>query len=103
MAVLVTLLAITIVSVLAVCVLETSAVEATIAANHTASQQALYTADAGLERALVDLLDAPDWDAVLAGANPSGFSDAGSGMLPDGRPADVPALTRAVQAESDSF
>lgn len=102
-ALLITLLTITMISALAVCVLDTSMTETAIAANYAASQQALYTADAGIERALADLLDVPDWNSVLAGLSSSGFVDNGGGILPDGRPADVAARTRAVQAESDTF
>jgi hypothetical protein len=49
---------------------------------------ALFAAEAGLERALPDLLRAPDWDAVLEGRTRSGFADGPPGgvrRLPDGR------------------
>jgi len=58
------------------------------AANGQRADAALYAAEAGLERALPDLLQAPDWDAVLDGRARSGFVDgsaAGVRTLPDGR------------------
>jgi len=57
------------------------------AGNQRRATAALYAAEAGLERALPDLLRAPDWDVVLDGRVLSGFTDgppAGTRVLPDG-------------------
>jgi hypothetical protein len=58
------------------------------ASSERRARGALFAAEAGLERALPDLLHAPDWDAVLDGRVRSGFTDgppAGVRLLPDGR------------------
>jgi hypothetical protein len=58
------------------------------AGNERRANAALYAAEAGLERALPDLLRAPDWDAVLDGRVRCGFADGppgGTRGLTDGR------------------
>ena len=65
------------------------AISHTLAAgNDRRASAALYAAEAGIERALPDLLHAPDWDAVLDGRVRSGFVDGAPGgarRLPFGR------------------
>ncbi|HSK10445.1 MAG TPA: pilus assembly PilX N-terminal domain-containing protein [Vicinamibacterales bacterium] len=57
------------------------------AGNVRAGREVFYAADAGLERALLDLQRVPDWDLVLSGAVTSGFADgppSGPRTLPGG-------------------
>ena len=53
----------------------TTTSESMIARNFRAAGEGRYAADAAIERALVDLAAAPDWNAVLAGGRPSTFVD----------------------------
>jgi hypothetical protein len=58
------------------------------AGNQRRATAALLAAEAGVERALPDLLRAPDWDSVLDGRVRSGLTDGPGGgvrRLPDGR------------------
>ena len=61
--------------------------ETMIAGNFRDGQEALYAADAGVERVMDDLLTVPDWNNSLSGAIRSGFVDgspSGTRTLPDG-------------------
>src|SRR5688572_27806731 len=49
--------------------------ETMIAANHRNSQEAVYAADAVVERVVQDLLMVPRWNDVLAGTVQSSFID----------------------------
>jgi hypothetical protein len=69
-----------------------SATESMAGANLRRANAALYAAEAGIERALPDLVRAPDWDEVLGGRVRSGFTDGppeGARVLPDGRLIDL--------------
>ena len=52
-----------------------SSSEVAIAANFRASHEALYAADAVVERTIADLKAAPDWTAVLNGTAQATFVD----------------------------
>jgi hypothetical protein len=72
----------------------TTTIEVGIAANHRDGVQALHAADAALERAMADLAATADWNAVLAGAVRSRFSDGGGvDTLPDGSELNVEGET----------
>jgi len=61
--------------------------ETMIASNYNNSQEALYAAEAGLERATEDVLTVPNWNTILAGQSRSAFIDgppAGTRALPGG-------------------
>ena len=60
--------------------------ETRIASNFRNSSEALYAADAGLERSVDDLLTIPDWNAMLSGTATSAFIDGAPGdrVLADG-------------------
>ena len=61
--------------------------ETMIAANHRNSQEAVYAADAVVERIVQDLLMVPRWNDVLAGTTQSSFIDGAmtsSKTLPNG-------------------
>jgi hypothetical protein len=49
--------------------------ETAIANNYRNSQEALYAADAAVERVVQDLLMVPRWNDILAGSTQSGFID----------------------------
>ena len=60
--------------------------EKKIANNFRGSSEALYAADAGLERSLDDLLTIADWNTLLSGSSTSAFIDGAPGdrSLADG-------------------
>jgi Tfp pilus assembly protein PilX len=102
-ALLVTLMAMLLLSVLGAALLLTTATETAIAANYLDGTEAAYAADAGIERAMQDLQALPDWSGVLGTADGvraalmSGF--AGGTLHPllgDGRPLDVVRVTAAL-------
>jgi hypothetical protein len=67
-----------------------------IAGNFRNGQEALYAADAGLERSMQDLLTVPDWNTILAGGTTSAFIDgpaSGTRSLPDGSVLDLTQAT----------
>ena len=77
--------------------------ESAIAANYRAGNQTLYAADAAVERALADILTAPNWNDILNGATRSGFVDTTlRPTLPSNLALDLIALTAAMQATSDA-
>jgi hypothetical protein len=79
-------------SALGIALLLTTSSETLIAHNYRDGQEALYAADAGLERAMQDLLTVPDWNTILTGATTSAFIDgAPSGVrnLPGGGTLDL--------------
>jgi hypothetical protein len=66
--------------------------ETLIASNFQRSSEALYAADAAVERALTELLSAPGWNAVLTGASRSTFVDgapSGTRVLSDASTIDL--------------
>ena len=76
-------------------------------ANHRASQQGLYAADAGLERAIGELRRLSSWQLVPVPGGGSASSDFNDGALAprlsDGRILDLARLTTERQIESDLF
>jgi hypothetical protein len=70
--------------------------ETMIAANYRDAQECMYAAEAAIERALVDLRLAADWNLLLAGASRSNFVDgapAGPRAWPGGPRIDLTTLT----------
>ena len=63
-----------------------TATETKIANNFRNSSEALYAADAGLERSMADLLTIQNWDLMLNGTATSAFIDGppGDRVLADG-------------------
>jgi Tfp pilus assembly protein PilX len=78
--------------------------ETRIAANFRDGQEALYAADAGLERAAQDLPTLSHWNDVLNGSVRSGFTDGTTmvSMPGGGDTLDLQRLTQALQAETDA-
>lgn len=82
-----------------------SRTETAIASNYRNSHEALYAADAAVERVIQDLLMVPRWDDVLAGVVKSGFvhgSDSAPTTLPGGGRLTLTAATTQLQSESDT-
>lgn len=64
-----------------------AAYDALASANVRAARSVFYAAEAGFERAVLDLPRVPDWDLILSGAVTSGFRDgtpAGAREVPGG-------------------
>jgi len=77
--------------------------ERTVASNYRAGNEALYAADAAVERVMQDVLLVPQWNDILSGAVKSSFVDTTlTPTMPSGWPADLTALTAEVQAQSDA-
>lgn len=101
-ALIITLLATMLLTALGLALVLTTTTETMITANYRVAQEALYAADAGLERSIQDLLRVSSWNSVLAGATKSGFIDNGASVMPDGTQANIVALTTNLQADSDA-
>jgi hypothetical protein len=74
----------------------TTTSETIIASNYRDNSEALYAADAGVERVMQDLLTIPDWNRILTGIEQSAFVDGAPGgtrALPDGSTIDLTAAT----------
>lgn len=94
-AMIIAMMAVLLMSALGIALVLTTTTETRIAGNFRDGHEALYAADAAVERVMQDLLTVPDWNTVLSGANTSAFIDgpaAGPRTLPNG---DVIDLTEA--------
>jgi hypothetical protein len=80
---------------LGIALILTTSTETMLAANYGSGQEALYAADAAMERAMLEIPGVTDFDALLSGSIKSTFIDgaAGSRDLPDGSRMDLVALT----------
>ena len=81
---------------LGVGLLMTTTTETMISNNFRDSGEAMYAADAGIERVMQDLLTVPDWNRILAGQVQSAFVDGapiGPRTLPDGTTIDLGIAT----------
>ena len=74
-ALIVSLMAMLLLSALGLALVMTTMTETKIAGNYTASQEAMYAADAAIERAMQDVLTVADWNSMLAGTVKSAFVD----------------------------
>jgi hypothetical protein len=86
-------------ALLMICITETK-----ISAHYRLSVEALYGADAAIERAIVDLRALPNWDNALSGVVTSSFTDgppAGTRQLP-GRTIDLTVLTNNLRCGKPS-
>jgi hypothetical protein len=81
MAILLTLMALVLMSLLSGALIVTTSTESAIAANFRSAQEGLYAADAALERAIDDLAAASDWNAILEGSTRSEFVDGPPGGI----------------------
>ena len=101
-ALIIAMMATMLLSALGMALVLTTSTETLIGTNHRASRQVQYAADAGLERALNDLLVAWNWDVVTAGTVKSSFIDTAPRVLPDGSNVDLAAYTANLQADTDA-
>ena len=87
MAVIIALMAMMLMTALGMSLVLTTTSETMISGNFRSGGEALYAADAILERSMDDLLTIPDWNKLLDGSMQSGFIDgppSGDRTLPDG-------------------
>jgi type IV pilus assembly PilX-like protein len=95
-AMIIAIMAILLMSALGTALVLTTTTETNIAGNFRNSSEALFAADAGLERAMEDVLTVPDWNKLLDGSTQSAFVDgppSGARTLQDGSTID---LTQAI-------
>ena len=74
-ALIVSLMAMLLLSALGLALMLTTTTETKIAGNFTGSKEAMYAADAAIERAVQDVLTVADWNAMLDGSARSAFVD----------------------------
>lgn len=74
-ALIIALMSMMLLTALGAAVVMVSRTETAIANNYKNSQEALYAADAAIERVVQDLLMVPRWNDILAGTAQSGFND----------------------------
>jgi hypothetical protein len=74
-ALIIALMSMMLLTALGAAVIMVSNTETMISSNHRNSQEAIYAADAVVERVVQDLLMVPRWNDVLAGTVQSGFID----------------------------
>ena len=86
-AMIVALMAMTMMIALGTALMLTTTTESRIVTNYRNNSESLYAADAGLERALDDMLTIPDWNTLLNGTSKSALVDGpptGTRTLVDG-------------------
>lgn len=86
-ALIVALMSLLLLTALGMALMLTTSTETMIANNFSTGQEGLYVADAGIERAMQDVLTVPDWNSILAGNTQSAFIDgppSGDRVLPGG-------------------
>jgi len=104
-ALVITLMALSLLLALGVTLALTTDTEIRIAANYRDGVEALYAADAGVERAIQDLATTPDWDSVLNGTVTASFNDGppnGLRILADGATIDLTQATNVVRCGKDA-
>jgi hypothetical protein len=74
-AMIIALMSMMLLTALGAAVVMVSRTETAIANNYRTSQEALYAADAAVERVVQDLLMVPRWNDILAGSSQSSFID----------------------------
>jgi hypothetical protein len=95
-ALIVSLMAMMLLMALGMALVMTTTTETRIAANYAEGTEALYAADAAVERVMDDILTVPDWDDILGGTRQSAFIDGSAGgtrVLPDGTQLDLDKAT----------
>ena len=86
-ALVVALMSLMLLTALGVALVLTTSTETMITANFTNAEEGLYAADAGVERAMQDILTVANWNTILAGGATSAFIDGTAGgtrSLPGG-------------------
>lgn len=96
MALIIALMSTLLLTALGAALVMTTITETMITTNYRDSGEAMYAADAGIERVMQDLLTVPDWNSILQGNVQSSFIDgapSGTRTLPDGTTLDLGAAT----------
>jgi hypothetical protein len=103
-ALIVALLSMMLMMALGTALILTTTTESKITRNFQNGIEAGYAADAGLERAMDDLLTVPDWNTLLTGATTSAFVDGGVGTraLADGSQLDLVQLLNMANCSKTS-
>ena len=104
-ALIVALMSMLLLTALGIGLVMTTSTETMITNNYRDSGEALYAADAGVERVMQDLLTVPDWNRIISGQVQSAFVDGpptGTRTLPDGSVIDLGALTNMVNCAKTS-
>jgi hypothetical protein len=104
-ALIIALLAMMLLTALGAATIMVSRTETAIANNYRNSQEALYAADAAVERVIQDLLMVPRWNDILAGTVQSGFIDGAETaqkVLPGGGKITLTSATTQLQAATDA-
>jgi hypothetical protein len=99
-ALIIALMATTLMMALGIALLMTTMTEGKIAANYRDGTEALYAADAAVERVMQDILTVPNWDNILNGTVSSAFIDgpaSGQRTLPDGSKLDLTEATNLLR------
>jgi hypothetical protein len=95
-ALLIALMSTLLLTALGLALVMTTMTETMISANYRDGGEAMYAADAGVERVMQDLLTVPDWNRILSGSLQSPFIDgppSGTRTLPGGGTIDLTATT----------
>ena len=100
-ALIIALMAMMLLTALGAATVMVSRTETLIANNYRNSQEALYAADAAVERVVQDLLMVPRWNDILSGTAVSGFMDGSASTaktLPTGGTITLAAATARAPA-----
>jgi Tfp pilus assembly protein PilX len=104
-ALIVALMSMMLLTALGVAVVMVSNTESLISANYRNNQEALYAADAAVERVVQDLLLVPRWNDILSGATQSPFIDGdatSAKTIPGGGTVRLDLATAQLQASTDN-
>jgi hypothetical protein len=105
-ALIIALMAMMLLTALGAAVVMVSSTETNISSNYRNGQEALYAADAAVERVVEDLLMTPRWTDILSGTTQSAFVDGSAGLqktLPGGGTITLTSATTALQADTDAL
>lgn len=102
-AVVIALIATVLLSALGVGLVFMTNTEGTIASNYRTGSEALYAADAAVERVVQDLLLVPRWNDLLSGVVQSGFVDTTlTPTTPGNQQINLTSMTAELQAQLDA-
>jgi hypothetical protein len=99
-ALIIALIAMMLMMALGIALVLTTSTETRISANFREGTEALYAADAAVERVMDDILTVPDWNDILNGVRQSAFIDGvagGTRTLPDGSVLDLDKATNMLK------
>ena len=104
-ALIIALMAMMLMTAIGAAVVMVSSTETAISSNYRNGQEALYAADAAVERVVQDLLMIPRWNDILSGTAQSGFVDGSSSTrktLPGGGVITLTSATNELQSVTDT-